>query len=289
MTRRLVLVLAIAAAAGGGGLAGCTSTDRPLLICHNANCVEGSPTGGDDTLDALRGSLALRMPDGTHPYDGVEIDSVWDRARGQCTFAHDPDPAAPELAEAAQLIVDHLTAAPIGGAAHGAARGVGFYLKIELKVDVGGGATHTPDEVAAHVGCVLDAAQAAISAGLASGNPVVPIFDSDDPKLLAAIPATAFSGGAGRGVLFEAEWGAALPASFAAQISTLGWFDDPRAIAWDVAAPVANERDVTGPRGGLLIWARDPSLTDLSEMLEHHPAYLGVNNISTARDLIDAE
>jgi hypothetical protein len=259
------------------GGAGCTTPDIPILICHNGNCAEGTPAGADDTMSALRASLALRMPDGRPPMDGLELDSVWDRALQRCTYGHQPDPGNPDFSDAVNEIVSYLMAAPAGEASHS---GHEFFLKIELKVDVGDGATHTPDEVAAHTACVTAAENAAIAAGGGVGNPVIPIFDSDDPKLLAAIETTAFRNGNATSepfidYKFETEWGSALPVGFVPQIYTVGWFDLPSDLVW---VP-----------DGLLIWARDPSLVDLAQILAHAPTYLNVNNVLDARGFLDAQ
>lgn len=264
---------------------GCIGASKPLLICHNANCAEGATAEADDTLDALRASLALRMPGGEVAFDGLELDSVWDRRLGRCTFAHAPDPGAPDLAEATQLVAAHVAASAPGLAAHASLASAAFYLKIELKTDVGGGASHTPDEVAAHVACVTTAARAVVTAGLASHNVVVPIFDSKDPRLLAAIGPTGCAADLGRDCLFETGWGTSLPPGFTAQIFTLSWYDDPDTITWD---PGRGGTSTGGSPGGLLIWARSPSLADLHAMLGLEPAYIGVNNLEEARGLIDA-
>jgi hypothetical protein len=247
------------------------------LICHNGNCTEGSPAGADDTLSALRASLALRMPDGRTPMDGLELDSVWDRASQRCTYGHGPAPSNPDFSEAVNEIIAYLQAAPVGAAAHA---GGEFFLKIELKVDVGGGATHTPDEVAAHTACVTAAENVAIAAGRIAGNPVTPVFDSDDPTLLAAIQTTAFRNGNASSepfidYKFETDWGNALPVGFVPQIYTVGWFDLPSDLVW---VP-----------DGLLIWARDPSLADLAQILAHAPTYLNVNNVLDTRGFLDAQ
>lgn len=255
--------------------AGCTPPETPILICHNGNCAEGSPPGADDTLRALQASLALRMPDGRIPFDGLELDSVWDRAGQRCAYGHTPDPGNPDFTDAVGAIISYLQTAPVGAAAHSTRE---FYLKIELKVDVGDGDTHTADEVAAHTACVTAAEDAAIAAGRVAGNPVAPIFDSDDPKLLAAIETTAFRTGEGTSepfidYKFETEWGSALPVGFVPQIYTVGWFDLPASLVW-----VPDD---------LLIWARDPSLADLAQIMAHAPTYLNVNNVLDARGFLD--
>lgn len=75
-----LLVLAVAAC------------DRPpsLVICHNANCAEPADPERDDTLDALRESLALER-DGLPVFDGVELDTFWRGADDSCLYAHDLD------------------------------------------------------------------------------------------------------------------------------------------------------------------------------------------------------
>ena len=256
-----------------------------LVICHNANCAEGATMGGDDTLAALRASLALRTPGGRVVFDGMELDSVWDRARGRCSFSHAPDPDARDLAGAVELVADHVAGSPAGAAAHNEDT---FYLKIELKTDVGGGAAHTATEVLAHVACVTAAAQAVIAAGVASHNRVTPIFDSDDPALLAAIDPQGFAASPGPGCLFETGWSAALPAGFAPQILTVGWYEDPQLLTWDRAAARMGLDDAGLPNGGgLAIWARSPTPQDLYGMLVQRPAYLVVNNVEDARGLLD--
>jgi hypothetical protein len=270
-------------------MGGCTTAGHPLLICHNANCVAGTRAESDDTLDALRGSLALRMPGGEVVFDGIELDSVWDRALGRCTFAHAPDPAAPEFADAASLVVEHVAGSAPGAAAHPSSGTRALYLKIELKTDVGGGAVHVPDEVLAHAACATAAAHAVIAAGAASLNAVVPIFDSDDPQLLAAIDPGGFASNPAPAVLFETGWAASLPPGFVAQIITLDWYGDPHAVAWDEALRrAARTHDGTPSGGGLMIWARSPPPQELAAILAHEPEFLDVNNVEEARAVIDA-
>ena len=253
-----------------------------LVICHNANCAANASLGGDDTLPALDRSLALRTAQGRVVFDGVELDSVWHRHTGRCVFSHAPDPRASDLAEAARRVAAHVAGAPPDAASHG---GV-FYLKIELKTDVGGGASHTADEIAAHVACVTAAAATVIAAGARSHNTVVPIFDSDDPALLAAIDPRPFDRAAG--CLFETNWGAALPAGFAPQILTLGWYEGSDDIAWrsDADATLCSTSQRRDD-GGVAIWARSPSAEDLYTILAYDPRYIVVNNVEEARGLLD--
>jgi len=262
------------------GALGCLEpSSATQVICHNANCAAGARLDADDTLDALRASLALRARDGRVVFDGMELDSTWDRERARCTFTHAPAASAPDLDEAAALVVAHVAAAMPDAAAHGAV----FYLKIELKTDVGGGAAHTPAEAGAHVACVASAARAVIAAGAASQNTVIPIFDSDDPHLLAAIDPRPFAE-LGAGCLFETDWSAPAVAGFAPQILTVAWFEASQAVTRDARTA---RRGATGAdRGGLAIWARSPAPQDLYAMLAHQPAYIVVNNAEDARSLL---
>jgi len=260
---------------------GCRVTGESILICHNANCAPGASVTGDDKLDSLRASLALRMPDGSVAFDGIELDSVWDRARGRCTFTHAPDMTAPDFAEAIELVVAY-----VRDSAPNAAARAGFYLKIELKTDVGEGRSHTPLEIADHVACVTQAAQAVIAAGAASQNFVISIFDSDDPILLASIDPAAVGAPLRTICLFETGWDASLPPGFVAQILTLDWNGYRRSQERDLNARISESR--RWDRGGLAIWARSPSLQELYAMLALRPAYLTVNNIQEARGLLDA-
>lgn len=263
-------------------VSGCVSPGRDaLLICHNANCADSSTVAGDDSMPGLEASLALRTPDGRVVFDGIELDSVWNRAEHRCTFAHAPHSGAADFHTAAERVVAHVATARPGAASHG---GV-LYFKIELKVDVGDGAAHTPDERAAHIACATAAAHDVIRAGAASNNVVVPIFDSDDPALLAAIDPAPFGGGPTGGCLFETSWGAALPPGFAPQIFTLAWFeldDDAAASLRDPALRTAAGRD----DHGLAVWARSPSAEDLYAILLDEPRFLVVNNVEEARGLL---
>lgn len=271
-----LLVSAILAASG------CLSPSHDaLLICHNANCAASSTVSGDDLLPSLDASLALRTAEGRVVFDGIELDSVWNRAQKRCTFAHGPDPGAADFATAAQRVVTHVASAPPGAAGYGSV----LYFKIELKVDVGDGASHTPEERAAHIACVTAAAHDAIRAGAASHNIVVPIFDSDDPTLLAAIDPAPFGGGPSGGCLFETDADVALPPGFAPQIFTLAWFDLSDDAAASLRTPAL--RTETGRNDhGLAVWARSPSPQDIYAMLLHDPRFLVVNNVEEARGVL---
>jgi hypothetical protein len=111
----------IAAALAVAALAGC-DRPRPVLLCHNSNCVGTLDASRDDTMPALQASLAL----GPAVLDGVEIDAVWQD--NDCHFAHDVgDPAAPLLVDALDVVVDYLKRV---GPPHS---GATFTLLLELK------------------------------------------------------------------------------------------------------------------------------------------------------------
>jgi hypothetical protein len=279
MTRLAAVLLAAVLVAAAGCI---DRVGDALVICHNANCTQAASIAGDDSLPALDASLALRTANGRAVFDGVEIDSVWDRGVGRCVFSHGPDPRAADLAAAARRVAAYVAGAPADVAGHG---GV-FYMKIELKADVGGGASHTPDETAAHVACVTAAARAVVAAGAASHNVVVPIFDSDDPELLAAIDPAPFDAAAG--CLFETNRGAPLPPGFVPQILTVGWYEGAVDLAWAPDA-MAVPRSASGHRieGGLAIWARSPSAEETYAILTRGPRFIVVNNIEEVRGLLD--
>src|SRR6185503_249721 len=103
MTVRSSLLVALVTVLG--------ACDRPsvLVICHNANCVEPTDPANDDTIPALRESLALTI-DGLPAIDGTEIDSFWRGSDGMCLFAHDLDEQRTTLIdEAAAELVTHIS------------------------------------------------------------------------------------------------------------------------------------------------------------------------------------
>src|SRR5687767_8639109 len=84
---------------------------HPLLICHNSNCAEPADAVNDDTLEALRESLAVTV-NGKPAIDGVEVDLFWRASDDTCIFAHDIEfnTDKTQLAsEAADVVAFHLT------------------------------------------------------------------------------------------------------------------------------------------------------------------------------------
>jgi len=170
---RSSVVLAIAA------LAGCYVDDRPasLVLCHNANCVEPHQVSRDDTVAALRASLALTGADGHPLLDGIELDLF--RHEGRCLFAHDVDHLEDhvEITEAAAIVAEYLrTHSP---ASH---NGEQFTVKLELKPQVDS-ARDTDNQIS----CALDAHQILRDAAYDSGQRVEVVFDSYNPAVLRAI------------------------------------------------------------------------------------------------------
>jgi hypothetical protein len=165
-------------------LVAAVACDRPspLIICHNANCVEPE-TSRDDTLDALSDGLALRY-DGRPTLDGVEWDTLWYATESRCLFAHDleSDASVPAI-RAAQTISDYLATTDFVSW-----NGDRFYVFIELKRIVKGGSDdHTPEQLTAHAECALDALDVILAGASMRGHRLTVGFTSEAPALLAAL------------------------------------------------------------------------------------------------------
>jgi hypothetical protein len=166
--------------------------DRPdvLVICHNANCVEPTKPENDDTIPALRDSLALTM-DGIPAIDGTELDSFWRASDGQCLFAHDLDAERMTLiGEAADVVAEKI--ASNVRLTH--SLGKPFRVFFELKAHVGVEKTerHTPEQRTLHAQCAWSVYSTIAAAAEASGQTgnVEFVFASFEPKLLAEVIAT---------------------------------------------------------------------------------------------------
>lgn len=189
--RRGGVVLAVVALVLGLGLAvACDEQRSAILICHNSNCARATEPNRDDTLASLRESLALRYQ-GRPVIDGIELDSLWVAELGGCYFGHDfatlgADP--PTGLDAAQLLVEHF-AQPTDFISWGGNR---FYTKIELKeIVTAAGATHDAEQVQQHAGCVLEIAEALISAARDNGRELELQFESWNLALIRAVVADA--------------------------------------------------------------------------------------------------
>src|SRR4051812_41589495 len=89
--------------------------DRPdaIVICHNANCAEPADPAHDDTIAAMRESLALEL-DGRPVIDGIEVDTFWRGADDVCLYAHDLDhDTTPALEPATELATYFARPGPI--------------------------------------------------------------------------------------------------------------------------------------------------------------------------------
>src|SRR5262245_46284657 len=161
--------------------AGCSRPD-PLIICHNANCTGKLVVHRDDTLQALRDSLAVDV-DGRPAWDGIEIDTVWHGAQQRCTFAHQVRDKAPDAGEAAALIADHLLTAETPSWNRSL-----FVLKIELKPVVGfDREQHDGSQERQHAECVLDLVDTVEAAATAAGVDLEVIADSSDDGRLPEV------------------------------------------------------------------------------------------------------
>jgi hypothetical protein len=159
--------------------------DRPeaALICHNANCAEPADPARDDTVEALRESLALER-DGVPVIDGLELDTFWRRADQSCLFAHDLDrDQTPALEPATEIATYFGRGGPIG---HG---DVPFRVIVELKSHVSADTTdlHDADDLVAHAACVWQIYDVLATAAVANRRDVIVTFEAFRPALLQAV------------------------------------------------------------------------------------------------------
>lgn len=178
-------VAALALASASALLAAC---DRPasLVVCHNANCAEPADPARDDTLDALRESLALRHA-GRPAIDGVELDSFFRGADGVCLYAHDLE----DLGEStpatspALVLAEHFAApGPITFT-----DGAPFQVFLELKSHVSASTTdrHTPEQRTLHARCAWEIYEILAAAAVANGRTVEVTLSAFAPELLRAL------------------------------------------------------------------------------------------------------
>ena len=155
----------------------------PLVICHNANCVEPVDYGADDTLPALQESLAIEHA-GRPAIDGIEIDSFWIGDQATCVFAHDlNEERTTPFSDAALEVAAHFARpGPIGA-------GDRFAVFIELKSYVGTSKSerHTPEQRALHADCAWQAYAIIADAALANARDVEVVYGAFEPLLLRAV------------------------------------------------------------------------------------------------------
>jgi len=170
---------------GAAALAVACSRPHPRVICHSANCGEPTDPDRDDTLAALRESLALEDR-GRPVIDGIELDSLWRAADGACLYAHDASNAAehtPATAPAEQLALHFAAPGPITFA------DVPFLVLLELVPFVSADTRdrHTPDQRRLHARCAWDVYRIVSDAAVATGRDVEVEFQSFSPELLGAV------------------------------------------------------------------------------------------------------
>ena len=163
----------------------CAGCERPaaLVICHNANCAEPADPENDDTIGALRESLALEL-DGRPVIDGVEVDTFWRGSDGVCLYAHDLDrDQTPALEPATELAAYFARPGPI------AAGDQPFEVFVELKSHVSADKTdrHSPEQRALHAACAWQLYAVIADAAVANGRDVIVVFSAFNPDLLRAV------------------------------------------------------------------------------------------------------
>jgi len=161
---------------------------QPIVICHNGNCVEPTDAEADDTIPALRASLALEY-EGRPAFDGIEIDTFWRGEDSTCLYAHDLDaerltPALEPATELAAYFAEPGDITFTGGA---------FEVSLELKthVAVSKTARHTPEQRTQHAMCAWDLYKVIADGAVANNRDVVVVFSSFEPLLLKELMATA--------------------------------------------------------------------------------------------------
>lgn len=166
-------------------VAGCAARPDTLVLCHNANCAEPVDPRNDDTIEAMRESLALVYA-GRPAIDGVEIDSFWRGVDETCLFAHDLEEAemTPALDAATELAAHFAATAPPLSYS-----GQPFRVMIELKSHVAPdtAARHTPEQRDSHARCAWQMYTVIADAAVANGHAIDVTFSAFAPELLHAM------------------------------------------------------------------------------------------------------
>jgi hypothetical protein len=166
-------------------VAGC---DRPdvLVICHNSNCVEPTTPENDDTIPALRESLALTI-EGRPAIDGTELDSFWRASDGACLFAHDLDAErTTPIGDAAAELAAHISAG--GPLTFTEDKPFRVFFELKAHVGVGKDERHTPEQITLHAQCAWSVYETiATAAATRQDGEVEFVFSSFEPKLLAEV------------------------------------------------------------------------------------------------------
>ena len=167
------------------GVAAC-DRPRPAVICHNGNCAAPTDPSRDDTLAALRDSLALTF-EGRPLLDGVEFDSLWRGSDDVCLFAHDLvtiTEDVPATAPAEELAAYFARPGPIGWRDDAP-----FEVLLELKsgVAIDPDVRHTPAQRAGHAACFWQVYGIIAAAAVASDRDVLVTVSAFAPELLVAV------------------------------------------------------------------------------------------------------
>lgn len=177
MRSSALLVLALAAC----------DRPSPLVLCHNANCAEPVNPEADDTIAAMRESLALEY-DGRPTIDGMELDSILRDADNACLFAHDFDQVnpAPAIDSANELAAYFARTGPISYGDRP------FRIELELKASTSDVPLkrHTPEQRMIHAQCAWELYTILDEAAAANGRDIEVIFASFSPELIAALVAS---------------------------------------------------------------------------------------------------
>lgn len=272
------LVLAVA-------LVGCADVERvaPRLMCHNSNCAHSDPTR-DDTLEALRESLALQL-DGRALIDGTEIDLIWEPTARRCAFEHDLADAAtaPDPREAVDLVAAYLR----DRRDRASWNRTEFALKLELKVGAAPDARPLePDEAVALAQCAVDLAERAEAAASDAGLRIAVMFESQEIAQLRALSQT-------RGWVAE-KVGPRRPR----QLVVDGWREVDGLVpeigvitlGWKEASDGDHERyRMERDRGvDLMMWVHDANEEALAIFDYVEPAYINANEAPMLRRWIEA-
>jgi hypothetical protein len=159
--------------------------DRPdaLVICHNANCAEPANPAEDDTIAAMRESLALELGGGP-VIDGIEVDTFFRASDNACLYAHDLDRDQTPAVDAADELAAHFArGGPITFS------GQPFHVLLELKSHVSADKSdrHTPEQAIAHAACAWQLYGILATAATANQRDVVVIFEAFNPDLLRVV------------------------------------------------------------------------------------------------------
>ncbi len=186
--RRVVWMAATVAALAATA---CGDDYEPLIICHNANCLEPANPEDDSTLETLEASMALFDEErGTPPFDGLEIDTFWWGDEERCLMAHDLDhpERAVDAVEAVEAVHEALSDRMSRGEAI-TRSGEHFTLLIELKghVEPPKEAHHNPEQRRQHAECAVEMAQLFMDGADDAGYSAEVVFMSFAPPLLKAL------------------------------------------------------------------------------------------------------